>query len=481
MKTTKFPSLIKNNFIFIALLSNFIFQFVQTFYVFPFKILKPELSSLYKEFPKNTKEEVYLSHLNLGTIFTYAKTGNSKIFELIFKVSEKCSFQTNSTCISNYKSNTFDKFSHNNINISNIINSILNNSSPKEECTDIKIGLAMPGYNGKDTCISIINEIKKNDDTTNSTAYYFNFYNEKEIKEKGCDGEIILGAEPYEYEKDIYKEEDFISVYNHVNEYYYTGDFWDGKYVNYSFVFKQIYYYINNNNTNQSENIRYVQGSDSTEAALDFELGLIKAPTNYFTIMVINFFSQYIKDNSCKETTISGGYKGILCYKNKLNVKFLYEHFPTIYFDNVYLNYTFILDSNDLFIEKDDIIYFAIISQNEKINNWKFGQRFLKKYKLVFNNDKKAIECFIKYKEKESNGTITDNGNNGNNKIKDRKLHYGIIILIIGIVLFIGEIIAAVICIKKGNCLNRRKRANELMDDNYDYPTVNPEENKVIN
>jgi len=30
--------------------------------------------------------------------------------------------------------------------------------------------------------------------------------------------------------------------------------------------------------------------------------------------------------------------------------------------------------------------------------------------------------------------------------------------------------------------MNRKKRANELMDDNYDYTaTVNPEDNKVIN
>ena len=478
MIKTNFSSLIKNNFIFIALISNFIFQYVQTYYVFPFKILKPDLSSLYKEFPKNTKEEVYLSYLNLGTIYTYAKTGNSKIFELIFKVSEKCTFKTNISCTSYYKSNIFDKFSHNNINISNVINSILNNSYPKEECTDIKIGLAMPGYNGKDKCISIINEIKKNDDTTNSTSYYFNFYNEEEIKEKGFDGEIILGAEPYDYEKDIYKEEDFITVYNHVNDYYYNSDFWDGKYVNYSFDFKQVFYYVDNNNTD--ENKRFVQGSDSTEAAIDFETGLIKAPTNYYSIITTTFFAQYIKDNSCKETTISGGYKGILCYKNKLNAKLLYEHFPTIYFENVHLNYTFILDSNDLFIENDDIIYFVLVSQNEKINNWKFGQRFLKKYKLVFNNDKKAMECFIKYKEKDSNGTI-NNDNNRDKEKKDRKIHYGIIILIIGIILFIGEIIAAVVCIKKGNCLNRRKRANELLDDNYDYPTVNPEENKVIN
>ena len=476
MKKAKLSTLIKNNFIFISFLSNCIFHFVQAYYVFPFKILKPDLSSLYKSFPNNTKEEVYLSYLNLGTIYTYVKTENSKIFELIFKVNEKCSFQTNTSCITNYKSNIFDKFSHNNIHISNVINSILDNP-PKEECTDIKIGLAMSGYKGKDKCISIVNTIKENDHTTNSTSYYFKFYNKEEINKKGFDGEIILGAEPYIYESNIYKEDDFVTVYNHVNDYYYN-DFWDGKYINYSFYFEKVYYYIDNNN--QSENIRFVQGSDSNEAAIDFESGLIKAPSNYYSIIVATFFDQYIKDNICKETTISGGFKGIICYKTKLNAKLLYEHFPTIYFDNVNLNFTFSLNSNDLFIENNEIIYFVLISQNEKINNWRFGQQFLKKYKLVFNNDKKAIGCFIKSK-KESNGEIIEDNNNGNKDKKDKKIHYGIIILIIGIILFIGEVIVAVVCIKKYNCLNRRKRANELMDDNYDYPTVNSDENKAIN
>ena len=55
------------------------------------------------------------------------------------------------------------------------------------------------------------------------------------------------------------------------------------------------------------------------------------------------------------------------------------------------------------------------------------------------------------------------------------------IILIIGLVLLVIEVVAAIICIKKCNCINRRKRANELMDDNYDYPAVNPEDNKLIN
>ena len=38
----------------------------------------------------------------------------------------------------------------------------------------------------------------------------------------------------------------------------------------------------------------------------------------------------YLKSNICKETTLWGGYFGILCDKKKLNAKAFYEKFPII-------------------------------------------------------------------------------------------------------------------------------------------------------
>ena len=71
-----------------------------------------------------------------------------------------------------------------------------------------------------------------------------------------------------------------------------------------------------------------------------------------------------------------------MCDKNKLNNKLeqFYKSYPTIYFFSVNLNYTFTLTSEDLFLEKDDKLYFMIFSKNENINNWRLGEIFLKKY-----------------------------------------------------------------------------------------------------
>ena len=470
----KFASIIQNNFFYIVLLANFLFTFIKSYYIFPFKLLRPDISTLSSELPESSKEELYLSYLNLATIYTLIKpkNSNSEIYELIFKVSEKCSFQSNQSCISNYDTNIFDNNNHKNENILNVINTILD-TNPKEQCTNIKIGLAMPGFQGKDKCVFIADEIKRNDKSVNSTSYSFKFYGEKESKEKGYDGELIMGVELHNIEPSVYKEDELITVYNHVNDYYYNYDLWDGKYVNFSFIFGKVYFYVDN--IKNEENYRYIKSTESVEGAIDFEIGLNKCPFTFYALIKLIFFDDYLKSNICKETTLWGGYFGILCDKKKLNVKTFYEKFPTLYFDNINLNYTFILDSNDLFIENDDTIYFTLISRNEKLNNWRFGQLFLKKYRLVFNHDKKSIGCYIKREKKE--------GNNGEEQEKGKKLSIGIIILIIGIALLIVEGIAAFICIKKCNyCSNRKKRANELLDDNYDYSAViKPDEDKAIN
>ena len=477
----KFAKLIQNNIFYIVLLANFLFQYVQSYYIFPFKFLKPDLSELYKTFPNYSKEEVYLSYLNMGWLYTHIKLPNSKIYEIFFKVDEKCSFNTNTSCITNFKSNIFDKFNHKNENISNVMNIIMD-SPPKDECTNIKIGLAMPGYQGPGKCINIVNEVKKNDNRVNLTTFTFDFYEDTEKKDKGFDGELIIGGLPHETEPEYFNESDFITVNNYVGPYYYIDgegddededddddDTWDGKYINFTLQFKKVFFYVNNSNI--SENKIFINTTESEEGTIDFEIGLSKCPFSYYSLIKSIFFQQYLTINTCKETRISGGFYAILCYKNKINTKDFYNKFPTIYFESVDFNYTFTLTSKDLFIEKDEFLYFALVSQNEKLNNWRFGQPFLKKYRLVFNQDRKSIGYYIKHKEKEY---TPEKGK--------KNLSLGIILVIAGAVLLIVETVIAVVCIKKYKCLNRKKRANELMDDNYDYSSnVNPEENKAIN
>ena len=486
MIKNQFSEILQKKFFIIILLSNFLFDFIQSYYIFPFKILKPEITKLYKELPNQSKEEVYLSYLNLVTLYTLVPEGNSKIYELIFKVSEKCSFQSNYSCVSDYKNNIFSNFEHKNANVSNIINIITNYTKTKEQCTDIQIGLAMPGYSGKENCVYIVKEIKNNDYHTTTRSYSFQFYDEKKKKEKNFDGELLIGTEPHGVSGSIYNKNDYFTIYNYVDDYYYPPEgeeqesdkSWDGKYINFSFAFSKVYYYVNNSIS--PENIKYIGSEYTNEGSIDFELGLIKCPFGHYILTKQNYFEKYLNDKSCRETTLWGGYYGLLCDKKKINAKELYEKFHTLYFYNVNLNYTFTLTSNDLFIEKDDTIYFALISRNDVLNIWRFGHIFLKKYYLTFDLEKKTIGFYItdREREKESGKVEPINGNGD----KKGKFSVGYIILIIGITLLVVEVIAAVIFLKKCNCMNRKKRANELIDDNYDYTSnVNQEEDKVIN
>ena len=67
---------------------------------------------------------------------------------------------------------------------------------------------------------------------------------------------------------------------------------------------------------------------------------------------------------------------------------------------------------------------------------------------------------------------------------ENKKSYIGFIILIIGIILLISEIILCGFWLLNKRCGNsRRKRANELKDDNYDYMPDNDNLNnkKIIN
>lgn len=447
------------------ILFNFLVNLIYSYYTFPFKNYRPDLSELYKFHENIPKEEVFLNYTNALSIYTLIKINDTNTYEMFFKSIKKCTFLTNNSCLTNL--NEFQKPTHKNENITKIFNILLssNNILPNK-CIRGEIGLALPGYSSKTTCLPIINEIKECDNTIKSQVWSIKYYNSKQKNE--YDGEFIIGIEPHDYEPDIYKEDDYFTIYNYINPDYYNEDGWILDYVGYSLYFEKVYFY------NSSDNIIEIMTSDGKEAALEFDLGMIKCPFIYFILIKLHFFDEYINENICSELIFSDNYHTFICEKNKLNIKLeeFYKLFPSIYFFSYNLNYTFSLDGKDLFLEKDDKLYFMIFSRNENINNWRFGTIFLKKYYFTFNQESKRIGFYIKNSRKSEEGDES-NENSENNK-KKRKINYNLIILIIGIVLLVLEVgFCIYCCYKKGFIFNRRKRANELEDDSYDYQINN--------
>ena len=159
-----------------------------------------------------------------------------------------------------------------------------------------------------------------------------------------------------------------------------------------------------------------------------------------------HFFQDYIDSNTCQEIDFSENYYTFVCDKNKLNIKVeeFYKLYPAIYFFSVHLNYTFSLKGEDLFLEKDDKLYYLIFSKNENVNNWRLGQIFLKKYYFTFNQEKKQIGFYIKNLKEEKQ----ENAENNNNTNNDNKINYNVIILIVVVILLIFELLISLKCDK---------------------------------
>ena len=102
---------------------------------------------------------------------------------------------------------------------------------------------------------------------------------------------------------------------------------------------------------------------------------------------------------------------------------------------------------------------------------WDFGEPFFKKYKIIFDNENQIMSIYNKNFQSE---------NNFLNEIKKNKNFFISIIIIIILILII--IIISFYFIKFFKSMPRKKKSNELLDDNYEYISQNEYEknNKLL-
>ena len=178
------------------------------------------------------------------------------------------------------------------------------------------------------------------------------------------------------------------------------------------------------------------------------------------------FFKKYKDNNICKRIFDEVNGEDVFrftCDKNLFN-KTDINLFPNLTLINVELNYSFILTGEELFIEKNDRIYFMIVSKiGTTEGHWDLGRIFLYKYQFVMDNDNNLIGMY-----KESGGE--------EEKQEPPKKKYVTIIIILIIVLGVIFIVIGIILalIKKNICKNRKKRLSELADD-FTYLTKDKE------
>ena len=308
----------------------------------------------------------------------------------------------------------------------------------------------------------IVSELKRLN-ITNDYNWSFKFMSKTE-------GKFIIGPLPHDNEKNKkYIQNDYTKI-----ESASPGDYsypW-------SIHFDRLYF-MNNNN-------KYII-SQITKCTFEPNLGFIIGNSNYKKLILENYFKELIDNNICQieKTEITkynksyifygtnGVYDFFTCDKNKfISEKNNYKQkFMPLLFDSARYNYTFNLSDNDLFMEINNKYYF-LVAFPENINETFYihcflGLPFYQKYRLVFNFDSKTIGFYNNYIEDEDED---NSGNNGNTKNKSKGKNYVRIIVEVVICFFL-----IVIAFFVGKIINekRKKRANELNDDNYEYITGN--------
>ena len=143
-----------------------------------------------------------------------------------------------------------------------------------------------------------------------------------------------------------------------------------------------------------------------------------------------------------------------------------------ITFKSAKIESEFILDIKELWLERNEFKYFLILKcWDYSTNYWVLGKPFFKKYHMVFNIDDKTLGFYknvnFNYKD--------DNLNNYNGK-KDNSILY--ISIISGLVVISG--VLASFLIKLIKYLPRKKKANELLDDNFEYKEGENQDNLIV-
>ena len=154
----------------------------------------------------------------------------------------------------------------------------------------------------------------------------------------------------------------------------------------------------------------------------------------------------------------STNYYVIECDKEKISSKMI-NNFPSLTFISKSLGTDIYFEGKQLFTETKYKYFFNVMFPYYGNALWIFGKLFLKNYPVMINLDQDLIEI---YKEKD----YKDDGNDNSKKSFSSKelAAYSIIIILL-------LIVTGVLCYFLGKYLNkmRKKKPNELTDDEYDY------------
>jgi hypothetical protein len=179
---------------------------------------------------------------------------------------------------------------------------------------------------------------------------------------------------------------------------------------------------------------------------LEIEFGLIIGSEKLRNELHKNFFEKKINNKECSMNEFSD-LENLTHLYYKCNKKTNLKEFKDIKFFNKDLNMNFTFTKKELFEEINNNLYFQIVFDINQVYGWKFGKTFFNQYQIYFDQEKKIIGVLKSFKLG-----------------KSEKFAWALVIILI-----IALIILSYFSYRIFILLPRRKRANELKDDNYEY------------
>ena len=343
-----------------------------------------------------------------------------------------------------YFYNNFKEINSKNLNKTNGLYFLVNiNNYWGSDCRQVNCGLhiGMTIFYKDINCPNFNNELKKAN-LTNKYIFSIHYNSNKS-------GSIIIGAYPHEYLKNNYKEEHLYTFYTMPSD--------DSKEI-YNFNMQAE---IKTSNTTDGKEIII---SGDTKVIFEFYYGFFIGTHLYQEYIESYFFNDLIQKDICYKAnrTNYSVMKFDLYYCKEEYLKEI-KKFPELNFYLKNTNTSFIFNFDDLFTKIGNKYYFLVIFEKYERSYFEVGFPFFKKYDIVFNEDSKTISYYNKIDEKDEN---IDNKIDKKEKSKIFKI---IVIIILGVIL-ICLILGVGFYFGKLKYMQRKKRANEMKDDEYEYP-----------
>jgi hypothetical protein len=252
------------------------------------------------------------------------------------------------------------------------------------------IGLRLIGDIIRDKDLNLVKQLRQNKYTE---TYDWSLHFDENNKNKGI---LLIGAEAHKYNPSKFNQN---YILNSVTLSKDAIDEW-------SLYFDKIYFL----NKKKEE----IQITDYLRFTLTHDSNLIIGASSYEKLIKQYFFDELIGKGKCQIEKSKVEARVYTCINNDNIKSELKEKFPPLKIENKAFMKTFELTYDDLFLEKNDKIYFLVYFSYYMPFSWKVGLPFIKKYFFNYNYDTHLISYYnndlANYKEEEENSTSMSAG-----------------------------------------------------------------------